>query len=54
VRADEGVTVHDPEAPRGYKILCVECAPAGSFESSSPPEASRLPSIHQDEGKYER
>jgi hypothetical protein len=54
VRADEGVKIHDPDAPRRYKILCVECAPPGSLGSPSPPEASKLPSIHQDEGKYER
>jgi hypothetical protein len=54
VPAHEGVKVHDPDAPRGYKILCVECAPAVSVERPSPPEASKLPSIHRGEEQYER
>jgi hypothetical protein len=54
VRADEGIKTPDPDATRGYLILCVEHMPEGSLEPSRPPEVSRLSSIHLDEGKYER
>jgi hypothetical protein len=58
VEANEGTMVYDPDSPyagrRGYLILCVEHSPDGSFEPPAPPEASRLPSIHRDEEKYER
>ncbi len=55
VRAGEGVKVHDPDAPRGYKILCVECAPTGSARvavASRGLEAAIDPS--GGESKYER
>ncbi len=54
VRADEGIKVYDPETPRNYKILCVECAPTVSMKPPPPPESSKLPSIHRGEEKYER
>ena len=44
----------DTDARQGYLILCVEHAPEVSFESPRPPEVAKLPSIHQDEKKYER
>jgi hypothetical protein len=58
VRANEGTMVYDPDSPhagrRGYLILCVEHSPAGSFAPPAPPEASKFPSIHRGESKYER
>jgi hypothetical protein len=54
VRAGEGIKTPDPDAPRGYLILCVEHAPEQSLRPPSPPEVSKLPSIHRDEDKYER
>lgn len=58
VGANEGIVVYDPESPRahhrGYLILCVEHADARSFDPPAPPEASKLPSIHRGEEKYER
>ena len=58
VKANEGTMVYDPDSPhagrRGYLILCVEHSPEGSFEPPAPPEASKLPSIHRGEDKYER
>ncbi len=58
VGAGEGIVTHDPESPhahrRGYLILCVEHADERSFEPPAPPEASKLPSIHRGEEKYER
>jgi hypothetical protein len=54
VRKDEGVMVPDTDARLGYLILCVEHASPSSLEPPAPPEASKLPSIHQDEQKYER
>lgn len=58
VKAGEGSKVYDPDSPhagrRGYLILCVEHSPEGSFEPPTPPEASKLPSIHRGEDKYER
>jgi hypothetical protein len=54
VRADDGFVIPDPDARRGYLILCVEHAPEASTAPPSPPEASKLPSIHRGEEKYER
>jgi hypothetical protein len=58
VGTNEGIVVYDPESPnahrRGYLILCVEHSPEGSFQPPAPPEASKLPSIHRGEDKYER
>jgi hypothetical protein len=58
VGVNEGIVYYDPESPhahrRGYLILCVEHSPEGIFEPPAPPEASKLPSIHRGEDKYER
>jgi hypothetical protein len=58
VGVDEGTVYYDPESPhahrRGYLVLCIEHSPEGSFEPPAPPEASKLPSIHRGEDKYER
>ncbi len=58
VGANEGTVVYDPGSPhagrRGYLILCVEHSSVGSLEPPAPPEASKLPSIHRGEEKYER
>jgi hypothetical protein len=58
VGVNEGIVDYDPESPqahrRGYLILCVEHSPKGSLEPPAPPEASKLPSIHRGEEKYER
>ncbi len=58
VNANEGVKEHAPDSPHagrlGYLILCVEHAREGSLQAPAPPEASKLPSIHRDERKYER
>jgi hypothetical protein len=54
VRAGEGIKTPDSDARRGYVILCVEHAPERSLEPPPPPEASKLPSIHRSEEKYER
>ncbi len=53
VRALEGI-VEASDGGRGYQILCPEHAPAGSLEQPKPPEASKLPSIHLGEDRYER
>jgi hypothetical protein len=53
VRKNEGVV--DPVATRkGYRILCVEHASPGALEPPKPREASKLPSIHLDEARFER
>jgi hypothetical protein len=54
VRAGEGRMMPDTDVRRGYLILCVDHAAEVSFESPRPPEVAKLPSIHQDEQKYER
>jgi hypothetical protein len=58
VNANEGTMEYDPDSPyagrRGYLILCVEHSVDGSLAPPSPPEASKLPSIHRGEEKYER
>jgi hypothetical protein len=53
VRALEGII--DAAGPTGgYRILCAEHMPAGSLDPPKPPDASRLPSIHLGEERYER
>ena len=53
VRAFEGII--DTVGPAGgYRILCAEHMPAGSLDPPKPPDASRLPSIHVGEERYER
>jgi hypothetical protein len=45
----------DPVATRKrYRILCVEHASPGALEPPKPREASKLPSIHLDETRFER
>lgn len=53
VRAFEGVI----EASDGwpwYRILCPEHTPTGALDPPAPPEASKLPSIHLGEERFER
>jgi hypothetical protein len=58
VKANEGTKVSASESPHGgqhgYLILCVEHSDDRSFEAPPPPEASKLPSIHSGDEKYER
>jgi hypothetical protein len=53
VRALEGI-VEASGGRKGYRILCPEHMPAGGLDAPKPPEASRLPSIHLGEERYER
>jgi hypothetical protein len=53
VRALEGV-VEASDAWPWYLILCPEHAPAGALDPPKPLEASRLPSIHLGDERYER
>jgi hypothetical protein len=53
VRALEGV-VEPLEAPPWYRILCPEHIPAGALDPPQPPEASKLPSIHLGDDRFER
>jgi hypothetical protein len=53
VRANEGV-VDAVKSRKGYRILCLEHAPAGSLEPPKPREASTLPSIHLQDAHFER
>jgi hypothetical protein len=53
VRAGEGIIEAIDRRP-WYRILCSELAPAGALDPPAPPEASKLPSIHLDEKRYER
>jgi hypothetical protein len=50
----QGVKDPDPDARLGYRILCLEHARDGALDPPPPPEASKLPSIHMDEDRYER
>jgi hypothetical protein len=53
VRALEGmIDSSDPGQP--YLILCLEHMPAGALDPPSPPDASKLPSIHLEDDRYER
>jgi hypothetical protein len=53
VRALEGIV--EANGPgEGYRILCPECMPAGILDPPKPPDASRLPSIHRGDERYER
>jgi len=54
VRKGEARVIPDPDARRGFLILCPEHASEAALEAPKPPEASRLPSIHVGEEKYER
>lgn len=53
VRAQEGV-VEAIDTPPWYRILCPEHMPTGALDPPKPPSASRLPSIHLDDRRFER
>jgi len=53
VRALEGV-VEPLDRQPWYRILCPEHIPAGALDPPKPPEASKLPSIHLGEDRFER
>jgi hypothetical protein len=53
VRALEGV-VEASDARPFYRILCPEHIPAGALNPPKPPAASKLPSIHLGDERYER
>jgi hypothetical protein len=53
VRALEGV-VEALDARPWYRILCPEHMPVGALDPPKPPPASKLPSIHLDDGRFER
>jgi len=53
VRALEGV-VESLDAPPWYRILCAEHMPAGALDPPKPPPASKLPSIHLGDERFER
>jgi hypothetical protein len=53
VRAGEGI-VDTLADGAGYQILCPEHMPPGSLDPEKPPEASRLPSIHLGDERFER
>lgn len=53
VRANEGIVERIATTSR-YHILCAEHAPQGSLDPPKPPQASKLPSIHLGEERYER
>jgi hypothetical protein len=53
VRALEGII--DATGPgEGYRTLCPEHMPAGILDPPKPPDASKLPSIHLGDDRYER
>jgi hypothetical protein len=54
VRKGEGRVIVDPDARRRYTIVCLEHAPDVALDTPKPPEASKLPSIHRDDERYER
>ena len=53
VRALAGV-VEATAARPWYRILCPEHMPAGALDPPTPPQASKLPSIHLGDERYER
>lgn len=53
VRANEGI-VDTRSSGGGYLILCPEHMFPGSLDPPKPPDASKLPSIHLGEQRYER
>jgi hypothetical protein len=53
VRALEGVLEQKPAWPF-FSILCPEHAPAGALDKPRPVEASKLPSIHLGDERFER
>jgi hypothetical protein len=53
VHALEGVVEASDVRPF-YRILCPEHMPAGALDPPKPPVASKLPSIHLGDERYER
>ena len=53
VRAFEGVVEPTGRWP-WYRILCPEHMPAGALDPPTRPAASKLPSIHLDDERFER
>jgi len=53
VRAEEGV-VEATDVRPWFRILCPEHAPAGALDPPKPPAASKLPSIHLGDDRFER
>lgn len=53
IRALEGM-VEACDSPPGYQILCLEHMPVGALDPPRPPDASRLPSIHLGDARFER
>ncbi len=53
VRALEGIVEAD-DVGEGYRILCPEHMPVGALDPPTPPEVSKLPSIHIGDERYER
>ena len=53
IRALEGI-VEACDSPPGYQILCPEHMPVGVLDPPRPPDASRLPSIHLGDERFER
>jgi ferredoxin len=53
IRASEGL-VQPTDARPPYRILCPEHVAAGSLDPPRPIEASKLPSIHLGDERFER
>jgi len=53
VRALEGM-VEAWDRPPWYRILCLKHAPTGTLDPPKPPAASKLPSIHLGDERFER
>jgi hypothetical protein len=53
IRALEGI-VEERDAWPWYQILCLEHAPAYALDPPRPPDASKLPSIHLGDERFER
>jgi hypothetical protein len=53
IRALEGI-VEACDSPPGYQILCPEHMHVGVLDPPRPPDASRLPSIHLGDERFER
>lgn len=53
VQANEG-TIEQSDAWPWWQIHCVEHSSTGALEPPRPVDASRLPSIHRDERRFER
>jgi hypothetical protein len=53
VRALEGI-IEACDSPPWYQILCPEHMPVGVLDPPKPPAASKLPSIHLGDERFER